>query len=49
MPAQYVIAGSMLAQALEKQGAAAESTRVAADVQRMLGIAGLGAIFGSGN
>lgn len=49
MPAQYVIAGSLLAEALEKRGAAEESSAVAGEVNRLLGIAHLGAIFGRGD
>jgi hypothetical protein len=46
MPAQYVIAGSILAEALSKNGSAAESVAVSADVQRLLAIGGLASMFG---
>jgi hypothetical protein len=49
MPAQYIIAGSVLAESLAKRGSAAESATVAAEVQRMMGIAHLGSIFGRGD
>ena len=49
MPGQYVIAGSVLAEALEKRGSATESAAVAGEVQRMMGIANLGSIFGRGD
>ncbi|HEX7546840.1 MAG TPA: DUF2723 domain-containing protein, partial [Gemmatimonadaceae bacterium] len=39
MPAQYVLAGSALAEALGKRGTAAEAAAVSADVQRLLAIA----------
>ena len=48
MPAQYVIAGSVLAQALENTGAKAESDSVKSDVQRLLSIANLGSVFERG-
>ena len=46
MPAQYVIAGSILAEALAKRGSTAESAAINSQVQRMLGIANLGSVFG---
>ena len=48
MPAQYVIAGSVLEEALGKRGLTAEAESVGADVRRMLGIANLGSVFGRG-
>jgi hypothetical protein len=49
MPAQYVLAGSALAEALGKRGTAAEAAAVSADVQRLLAIANLGSVFGRGD
>ncbi len=46
MPAQYVIAGSVLAEALNKSGSTAESAAVSVDVQRLLAIGGLASVFG---
>ena len=46
MPAQYVIAGSVLAEALNKRGSTSEAVAVNAQVQRLLGIANLGSVFG---
>lgn len=48
MPAQYVIAGSVLAQALENHGAKAESDSIKTDVQRLLAVANLGSVFERG-
>jgi hypothetical protein len=45
MPAQYVFAGALLAEALEKWGKHAEGTAVEADVRRLLGTGGLGELF----
>jgi len=49
MPAQYVFAGSILGAGLDRQKAAADAAAVQADVQRILGTANLGALFGRGN
>ena len=46
MPAQYVLAGSALAEALGRRGAASDAAAVTAEVRRMLGIANLGSVFG---
>ncbi len=46
MPAQYVFAGSMLAAGLESQKSVADAAAVQADVQKILGTANLGALFG---
>jgi Protein of unknown function (DUF2723) len=48
MPAQYVIAGAALAQALRQRGSGPESDAINAQVQRMLKIANLGSVFGPG-
>ncbi|MFI5244962.1 MAG: hypothetical protein ACHQQR_07030, partial [Gemmatimonadales bacterium] len=45
MPAQYVFAGSLLAEALGKEGMNAERAAVEADVQRLLSVANLGSLF----
>jgi hypothetical protein len=47
MPGQYVVAGSVLANALQTRGDSADATRLEGEVQRMLGIGGLGAAFGA--
>jgi hypothetical protein len=49
MPAQYVVAGSVLVDALGKRGSSAEAGVIEAEVQRMMGIANLGSVFGNGN
>ena len=49
MPAQYVLAGSFLAEALGKEGMNAERAAVEADVQRLLSVAKLGSLFGRGD
>jgi hypothetical protein len=46
MPAQYVFAGSMLAAGLDRQKSAADAAAVQGDVQKILGTANLGALFG---
>jgi len=46
MPAQYVLAGSFLAEGLGRQGLNAERVAVETDVQKLLGIANLGSVFG---
>ncbi|MFI5244841.1 MAG: protein O-mannosyl-transferase family, partial [Gemmatimonadales bacterium] len=46
MPAQYVIAGSVLFEALGNRGRTAEAAAVSSDVQRLLAIASLGSVFG---
>ena len=49
MPAQYVLAGSALAEALGIRGDTADAKAVTADVQRLLSIASLGSVFGRGD
>ena len=46
MPAQYVLAGSILAEGLGRQGRSAERVAVETDVQKLLGISNLGSVFG---
>ncbi|HEV8408977.1 MAG TPA: DUF2723 domain-containing protein [Gemmatimonadaceae bacterium] len=46
MPAQYVVAGSVLAEALGKSGSVADAAAVDAQVQKMLRIANLASVFG---
>jgi hypothetical protein len=46
MPAQYVVAGSVLAEALGKSGSVADATAVDAQVQRMLRTGNLASVFG---
>jgi hypothetical protein len=47
MPGEYVMAGSILADALQARGETAQAATVEAEVRRMLATAGLGAAFGS--
>jgi len=46
MPAQYVVAGSILAEALSKRGQTSDATAISDEVQRMMGIANLASVFG---
>jgi hypothetical protein len=41
MPAQYVFAGALLAEALNRNGSTAEASAVDADLRKMLAIGGL--------
>ncbi len=49
MPAQYVVAGAILAEALNKRGSTADATAVSNEVQHMMGIANLASVFGGRN
>ncbi len=46
MPAQYVVAGSVLTEALSKSGSTADATAIDAEVQRMLRTGNLASVFG---
>ena len=46
MPAQYVVAGSLLAEALSKRGQTADATVISDEVQHLMGIANLASVFG---
>ncbi len=46
MPGEYVMAGSILADALQARGDSAQAASVEAEVERMLGIAGLATALG---
>jgi hypothetical protein len=48
MPAQYVVAGSVLAEALGKRGSVADAAAIDAQVQRLLRTANLASVFGRG-
>jgi hypothetical protein len=49
MPAQYVIAGSVLAEALKDRGTAEAAAKITEEVQRMMAISNLGSVFGPGD
>ena len=46
MPAQYVVAGSIVAEALSKRGQTADAAVITDQVQRLMGIANLASVFG---
>jgi hypothetical protein len=46
MPAQYVVAGSILSEALAKRGQTADATAINDEVQHLMGIANLASVFG---